>query len=300
MTEFSAVETAACRQLATFALLEDLGDVGDITSLATIPASQMGRAVFVARKPGVLAGVQTGAIVAALVDPSVSFETHCADGTGLEPGTRIATVSGNMRSILAIERTALNFMQRLCGIATLTRTYLKLVEGLPTKILDTRKTTPGWRRLEKYAVRMGGGTNHRIGLFDGMLVKDNHLESIQAQSGAASPTDPILWKTLGDRIEAFRRTHPGLPVEIEVDSLDQLGLALALKPEIVLVDNFAVERLREAVKLRNRLAPATLLEASGGIARETLRSVAETGVERVSIGALTHSAIALDIGLDYV
>lgn len=299
MSAFSATETAACRQLATLALLEDLGDVGDITSLATIPAESVGRAVFVARKRGILAGVQAGSIVSALVDPSIRFEIHTEDGSDLEPGMRIATISGTVRSILAIERTALNFMQRLCGIATLTRSYVELLEGLPTKILDTRKTTPGWRRLEKYAVRMGGGTNHRVGLFDGMLVKDNHLESIQAQSGASSPLDPVLWRTLAERIERFRQIYPGTPVEIEVDSLDQLRLALALKPEIVLVDNFPVERLIRAVEVRNSLAPAALLEASGGIAKETLRAVAETGVERISIGALTHSAIALDIGLDY-
>lgn len=300
MSRFSNVELAACRPLATMALLEDLGDIGDITSLATISAEQTGSAVFVSRKHGALAGIEAGLLVSALVDSTIAFEMHLEDGDELHPGTRIATISGNVRSILAIERTALNFLQKLCGIATLTRAHLRLIEGLPTQILDTRKTAPGWRRLEKYAVRAGGGTNHRIGLFDGMLVKDNHLESLGKQCGAASPTDPKLWLVLGERIERFRQIYPGLPVEIEVDSLEQLELALGLNPEIVLVDNFPLENLRQAIRLRDNVRPETLLEASGGISRETLRAIAETGVERISIGALTHSAVALDIGLDYL
>jgi nicotinate-nucleotide pyrophosphorylase (carboxylating) len=286
-------ETACLNILVDLALAEDLGDAGDVTSQLTIPADATGRARFVARTEGVLAGIDVARRVAARVDAALIFEAMIADGTRLNSGDVIAEIRGPMRSLLTAERTALNFLQRLSGVASLTRQYADVVAGLPVQLLDTRKTTPGWRQLEKYAVRMGGGTNHRTGLFDGILIKDNHLASL-----AATPRG--LWPELTDRVAFMKKEYPHLPVEIEVDSLDQLDRVLPLGPAIVLLDNMGLDQLREAVARRNRVAPAVRLEASGGVNLQTLRGIAETGVDRISVGALTHSAKALDIALDSV
>jgi nicotinate-nucleotide pyrophosphorylase (carboxylating) len=288
---FSPDVRIAAIRLVELALAEDLGTSGDRTSEALIPANKPGRAVFVARSPGIVAGLPAAELVIAAVDPKLSLDVHFPDGTPVERGNRIATVSGPLRSILVAERTALNFVQRLSGIATLTRKFVEAVAGCQAKVLDTRKTTPGWRHLEKYAVRLGGGHNHRIGLYDGILIKDNHL------AGLGDPTTAVK------RAIELARTHPGnegLPVEVEVDSLEQLEQALAVMPEIVLLDNMPPEMLREAVTRRNTIAPSTLLEASGGVSLSTIRDISETGVDRISVGALTHSAPALDIALDYV
>jgi nicotinate-nucleotide pyrophosphorylase (carboxylating) len=196
-----------------------------------------------------------------------------------------------MRSILTGERTALNFLQRLSGVATMTRRFVKAVAGLPCQILDTRKTTPGWRRLEKYAVRCGGGCNHRFGLFDGIMVKDNHLAAL------AQVPDPIDYA-----VRMARKANVGgatVEVEVEVESLQQLDQALAARPDVILLDNIELPALREAVRRRNAVAPEIRLEASGGVNLTTIRAIAETGVDRISVGALTHSAPALDIALDY-
>jgi nicotinate-nucleotide pyrophosphorylase (carboxylating) len=194
-----------------------------------------------------------------------------------------------MRSILSAERTALNFLQRLSEVATLTRQYVQAIAGLKAQILDTRKTTPGWRLLEKYAVRCGGGQNHRIGLFDGILIKDNHLAALQKQGTGLQEGLQV----------ALRHAGGSLPVEIEVDNLDQFAEALECKPAIILLDNFDLDQLKRAVELRNARNSETLLEASGGVNLSTVRAIAETGVDRISVGALTHSAPALDIALDY-
>ncbi len=287
---FTPEETEACRSLADLALDEDLGEAGDLTSEVLIPAERIGAAVLVARQPGVLAGLPAAELVFALVDPTLMFEAVRSDGSPLQPGDQLAVVSGKSRSILRGERTALNFLQHLSGIATQTRRYVDAVAGLPCQILDTRKTTPGWRLLEKYAVRQGGGHNHRIGLYDGILIKDNHLAALAGQ------TDPI-----GEAVRLARQKHgTSIPVEIEVDTLAQLEFALKAKPDIVLLDNMPPADLRQAVRRRNEIAPGVLLESSGGVTLDTLRALAETGVDRISIGALTHSAPALDIGLDYL
>jgi nicotinate-nucleotide pyrophosphorylase (carboxylating) len=203
---------------------------------------------------------------------------------------RLARVRGPMRSILTGERTALNFLQRLSGVATQTARHAALVADLLCKVLDTRKTTPGWRLLEKYAVRMGGGHNHRMGLCDGVLIKDNHLAALGPTTSAVAQA-----------VRLAREKHgTGVPLEIEVDTLEQLDVALAARPDIVLLDNMGPEQLREAVRRRDAVAPGVQLEASGGVSLGTLRAIAETGVDCVSIGALTHSAVALDIGLDYL
>jgi nicotinate-nucleotide pyrophosphorylase (carboxylating) len=308
---FSPAEAAACDRLIQMALEEDLGDVGDLTCQAIIPSAQQGRAVFAARSPGVLAGVEAAGRAMKAVYSGVVFEPLLSDGSSLNEGSQIAVVEGPIRSILIGERTALNFLQHLSGIATLTRRYVDAVAGLSAQIFDTRKTTPGWRLLEKYAVRQGGGHNHRMGLYDGVLIKDNHLAAL------AGERNPIA------RAVEAARTHTGgsVPIEIEVDNLEQFEEALACRPDIILLDNMHPSKLREAVELRDSWwaeeadlrwleesdpiesygpSPSVLLEASGGVTLQTVRAIAETGVDRISVGALTHSAPALDIALDYV
>jgi nicotinate-nucleotide pyrophosphorylase (carboxylating) len=289
-TTFSPEETEECGHLAALALDEDLDAAGDLTCEVLIPAERIGAAVLVVRQPGVLAGLPAAGLVFAHVDPTLMFESVRSDGSFLQPGDRLAVVSGRARSILRGERTALNFLQHLSGIATQTRRFVDAIAGLPCQILDTRKTTPGWRLLEKYAVRQGGGHNHRMGLYDGILIKDNHLAAL------AGHPDPV-----GEAVRLARQKHgTSVPVEIEVDTLAQLEFALKAKPDIVLLDNMSPADLRQAVRRRNEIAPGVLLESSGGITLDTLRALAETGVDRISIGALTHSAPALDIGLDYL
>jgi nicotinate-nucleotide pyrophosphorylase (carboxylating) len=287
---FTPEETEACHRLATLAVEEDLDAAGDVTSPILIPAERIGVAVLTARQPGVVAGLPAAELTFALVEPTLLMETLLPDGSPVRAGDRLAVVSGRTRSILAAERTALNFVQHLSGIATLTRRYVDAIAGLAAKILDTRKTTPGWRLLEKYAVRQGGGHNHRLGLYDGILIKDNHLAAL------AGDGDPIA-----EAVRLARAKHgTSLPLEIEVDTLAQLDAALKTQPDIVLLDNMPPSDLREAVLRRNAVAPDVLLEASGGVTLDTVRAIAETGVDRISVGALTHSAPALDIALDYV
>jgi nicotinate-nucleotide pyrophosphorylase (carboxylating) len=289
----NAAEIAACQTLIKLALAEDLGSAGDLTSQAVIPPDCAGRAVFVGRTWGTIAGLPAAAAVVGTVDPRLHLQTLVEDGTRVEAGARLAVVSGPMRSILAAERTALNFLQRLSGVATQTRRYVDAIAGLPTQILDTRKTTPGWRLLEKYAVRRGGGHNHRMGLYDGILIKDNHLAALSAEQKIEAVKRAV--QLARSAIHAPRSTL----VEIEVDNLEQLDAALATGPDIILLDNMPLDMLREAVRRRNEKARSVKLEASGGVTLATVRAIAETGVDRISVGALTHSAPALDIALDY-
>jgi nicotinate-nucleotide pyrophosphorylase (carboxylating) len=289
---FGELERRNAETLIDLALIEDLGrmDEGDRTTTATIPPFARGAAGFVTRSEGVLAGLPVVEMLMDRFDQGARRHRLLSDGDHLVPGAVIARVEGLMRSLLAIERTALNFLQRLSGIATLTARFVAEVAGTRAHILDTRKTTPGWRALEKYAVRCGGGHNHRFGLFDAVLIKDNHLAWL-----AASHSDAI-----GAAVAAARAYSPsGTVVELEVDSLDQLDRALECGPEIILLDNFEPEALAEAVHRRNAKAPRVLLEASGGVTLATVRVLARAGVDRISVGALTHSAPALDIGLDF-
>jgi nicotinate-nucleotide pyrophosphorylase (carboxylating) len=282
---FSVEERAAAQRLVDWALREDVGD-GDETSLAVIPAGQQGAADVVARSPGIVAGLPAAHMVFASLEPRLHFAPLAQDGASVQTGRRVATVSGPLRGLFTCERTALNFLQHLSGIATLTRRFVDAVAGLPCHLLDTRKTTPGWRLLEKYAVRCGGGQNHRLGLFDGILIKDNHL------AARRTPLADVIH-------EARTNAKPGIPFEVEVDTLEQLDQALPCGPDVVLLDNMTPELMREAVRRRNAVAPKVLLEASGGVNLETVRAIAESGVDRISVGALTHSAPALDIALDY-
>ena len=283
----TAAETAAARRLIDLALAEDLGSAGDVTSFATIPVDTPGRAAVVARAAGVVAGLPIAELVCAAVDPALTIKPAVADGAAVQAGAELATVAGPMRSILTAERTVLNFLQRLSGVATLTRRYVEAAGG-KAQVLDTRKTTPGWRLLEKYAVRMGGGHNHRVGLYDGILIKDNHLWALGGGTAAVPKA-----------VAAAREHAPGLPIEVEVESSEQFEAALACRPDIVLLDNMSLELLRRCVARRNEVAPGVLLEASGGVGLQTIGPIAATGVDRVSVGALTHSATALDIALDY-
>jgi len=283
---FNAQETDACKRLIKLAIEEDLGIDGDVTSRAVIPADQLGKAVLLSRATGVLAGVAAASLVFEAIDPRVIFRPILRDGQRIAHGSPIASVSGSLRSILAAERTALNFLQHLSGIATETNRYVEAVAGLPCRILDTRKTTPGWRLLEKYAVRSGGGSNHRMGLYDGILIKDNHLAAL------CDKGDPI-----GYAFQAMLQQRGSEPVDIEVDNLAQFKRVLN-GSRMILLDNMSLDDLREAVRLRNAEGASVLLEASGGITLANVRSIAETGVDRISIGAITHSAPALDIALE--
>jgi nicotinate-nucleotide pyrophosphorylase (carboxylating) len=287
---FGEAEMQNARSLIDLALAEDLGQVGDITTTATIPSQAQGRAHFVARAPGVMAGLP---VVERLVDHfqlSSGWRAHRTDGHRLEKGDVLADIAGPVRSILAMERTALNFLQRLSGVATLTSRFVEVVKGTGTGIFDTRKTTPGWRVLEKYAVRCGGGRNHRMGLHDAILIKDNHLSWLRSRGG----NDAI-----GSAVAAARAHAPeSTVIEVEVDSLEQLDLALQCGPDIILVDNLGPSALIEAVRRRNAVAPQIELEASGGVTLDAVLDLARTGVDRISVGALTHSAPALDIALD--
>jgi nicotinate-nucleotide pyrophosphorylase (carboxylating) len=287
---FGPAEIEDCHFLAGRALDEDLDDAGDLTSKALIPHGLKGQCLLVARQSGVLAGLQAAEMVFGMVDPDLSFQPLKQDGSALQPGDQLAKVQGRMVPILAGERLALNFVQRLSGVATLTRRYVNSVAGFSCRILDTRKTTPGWRLLEKYAVRQGGGHNHRTGLFDGILIKDNHLAAL------AGHPDPVT-----EAVRLVRQQHgTTVPLEVEVDTLEQLDVALRAGPDMILLDNMPPDHMREAVRRRNAVAPGVLLEASGGVNLETVRDIAATGVDRISVGALTHSAPALDIGLDYL
>ncbi|MFL5898664.1 MAG: carboxylating nicotinate-nucleotide diphosphorylase [Solirubrobacterales bacterium] len=286
---FGPRERANAATLIDLALAEDLGQAGDLTANVTIPSRARGSALFVTRSEGTIAGLPVVALLAERFDLAASWQAFASDGDRVAPGTALARIAGPLRSLLALERTALNFLQRLGGIATLTARFVAAVGGTNASILDTRKTTPGWRALEKYAVRCGGGHNHRLGLYDAVLIKDNHLAWL------ATTGDPI-----GAALERARAHAPaGTVVEIEVDSLAQLDRALECDPDIILVDNLGPDALAEAIRRRDARAPRILLEASGGVTLETVQALAVTGVDRISIGALTHSAPALDVGLDF-
>ncbi len=262
------------------ALQEDVGP-GDVTTQATVPPDRVGEARAVVRGPCVLSGLTVFRHVFSLVDHGLEIRSSCRDGDRVEADTVVSTVHGSLASILTAERTALNLLQRLCGIATLTDRLVQAVAGTRCRILDTRKTTPLWRDLEKAAVRHGGGQNHRFGLFDGILIKDNHLVA----AGGVRPA-----------IERARRAAPHtLRVEVEVDSLEQLREALEAGADVIMLDNFTVDQVRRGVELA---AGRALLEVSGGITLETARAYAETGVDFISVGALTHSAPAVDISLE--
>ncbi|TWU13724.1 Nicotinate-nucleotide pyrophosphorylase [carboxylating] [Symmachiella macrocystis] len=282
---------ANARQLLEMALREDLEDAGDLTSRALIDEQQREHVSVVVREPGIVAGLPIVDMVFEQLGSDVDVRRLVEDGTAVEAGVTVAEIRGPLRTLLTGERTALNFLTHLSGIATLTHRYVAAATGTAAQILDTRKTLPGWRHLQKYAVRAGGGTNHRIGLYDGVLIKDNHLAGWAVSQQA---------QTIAAAIQTARASvKPGISIEVEVDTLEQLQDALDGPPDIVLLDNMSCDTLRRAVELRNQRQPSVQLEASGGVTLETVAQIAATGVERISIGALTHSAIALDLAFDW-
>lgn len=278
-----ALNKDATQRLIRLSLDEDFAYGPDATTEATIDAGAQMTAHFVPRKPGVVAGLAVIEWTMQELSPEITVTIHAQDGDAVAPGDKLATVTGPARAILSAERTTLNLLTYASGIATQTHRWTEELSGTKTRVRDSRKTLPGYRNLAKYAVRCGGGVNHRMGLGDAALIKDNHVASV------------------GSVAEAYRRTtqaFPHLPREIEVDNLDQLEEVLAYSPDLVMLDNFSVERTREAVDKRNALSPKTKLESSGGLSLDVARAYAETGVDFLAVGALTHSVSVLDIGLD--
>lgn len=268
-----------------YALLEDIGE-GDITTCAIVPEAHRSKATLIAKETFVLAGLLFAEKIFKLVNPELKFKANKKDGDTIKKGTIIARISGNTRSLLMGERTALNLLQRLSGIATLTRKFVECVDGLPVKITDTRKTTPGLRIFEKYAVRVGGGNNHRFGLFDGILIKDNH---IRAASGIKKAVKL-----------ARENAQYMLNVEVEVKNIREVRSALSTGAEIIMLDNMSLEDIKRSVKIIRNQNPQVVIEVSGNIKIENIGAVAETGVDLISIGALTHSAVAVDISMDVI
>lgn len=270
------------------ALAEDLG-TGDITSEFFIPDEAKSSAQIITRKKAVAAGLKVAKEVFHQVDPTLEVTLLAREGATLEAGAALLKIHGVTRSLLSAERVALNFLGRLMGIATLTQSYVDAVAGTGVTILDTRKMTPGWRLLEKEAVKLGGGKNHRTGLFDAVLIKDNHLAAL------GSEQKNILQK----KMRELRGKYSSLKIEIEADTLEQVSFFLTFKElNTLLLDNMSLEEMRQAVALKNQIAPGVRLEASGGITLENIRAVAETGVDEISLGALTHSAIWTDLSLE--
>ena len=277
--------TEEIRRAVQAALAEDIGP-GDVTTLATVPESARSAAAMRARDALVVAGLDFVACAFAELSPEIKIERLAADGQRVNGGDTLLKISGSSRAILSAERVALNFVQRLSGVATLTAQFVDAVRGTPAQILDTRKTTPGWRRFEKYAVTCGGGKNHRIGLFDMVLIKDNHLAALRNE----------LPNPIAVAVFSAREKFPHLKIEVEADTLEQVEQAAEAGADFILLDNMNPLQLRLAVqKVRGRAKT----EASGGVNLASVRTIAESGVDFISVGALTHSARAVDIGLDF-
>jgi nicotinate-nucleotide pyrophosphorylase (carboxylating) len=281
MESLSAEEIRRAVQLS---LEEDIG-IGDLTTLATIPATATARAMLLAREPLVVAGLAVAEAVFRELSPSLGINRAVNDGDPVKAGQALLQVFGSAQAILTAERVALNFLQRLSGIATLTKQFVDAIQGTRAQILDTRKTTPGLRRLEKYAVTCGGGHNHRLGLFDNVLIKDNHLAALRKES-----PNPIA-----AAVKRVRELYPEHKIEVETDTLEQVEQALAAGADVILLDNMNLVQLRVAVQ---QVKGRAKTEASGGVSLGTVRQIAETGVDYISVGALTHTARAVDIALD--
>jgi nicotinate-nucleotide pyrophosphorylase (carboxylating) len=284
-----------CRQIVRLAIREDLDRFYDWTTVSLVPVDANGATAMVARQPGIVCGLRAAELALDEMEAAVQWQPAVQDGDAVAAGDQLAVLRGDIRDLLTAERVLLNLVGRLSGIATLTRRYVEAVRGTGAWIYDTRKTTPGWRRLEKYAVQRGGGRNHRTGLFDAILIKDNHLALACISPGeAVRRARAFIRETVRDPAQAA-----SMIVEIEVDTLQQLEDVLPAAPDIVLLDNMPPETLREAVARRAAQNPDVQLEASGGVSLRTVRAIAESGVDRISVGALTHSAVSLDVGLDW-
>ena len=280
------IELSDLRRLAESAIAEDRA-VDDITTVALVPGDQMGRAVITAKAAGVIAGLPLCQAVFDVIDQSITFRSLVEEGSPVAPYARLALVEGRIGSILRAERVALNFLQHLCGVASATATVVEAIAGSRCRVRDTRKTLPGLRAIEKYAVRCGGGDNHRFDLADGVLVKDNHLAALHARGLA-----------LADAVALLRRADAPRTIQIEVTTVQEVVEALDAGADELLLDNMAVESMREAVGLAAVFAPRRVIEASGGIVVKIAGEVAETGVDFISVGAITHSAAAMDLSLE--
>ena len=288
------------RSLVRLSIAEDLRRAVDWTTVCLIDADRQGGCQIVPRQAGVCAGLVTVPWIVDEFDAELSVQLLCDDGDELVPGRPIANLTGNVRDLLTSERTILNILCRLCGVATLTMSYAKEIDSSKsnTRLYDTRKTTPGWRLLEKYAVNCGGGHNHRTGLYDGFLIKDNHL-ALGGKDDQLMPASEAARKALKWRGSTVDTMEAPRIVEIEVDSIEQLKDVLPVGPDIVLLDNFSLEQLSEAVRIRDAANSPVELEASGNVRIDTIAAIAATGVDRISSGALTHQATSLDLGLDW-
>lgn len=302
---------SAWREIVRLAIREDLARAYDWTTVLLVPDGAEGRASLVTRKAGVAAGLPAGRVALAEFDRAAEWTPLVEEGQAVQAGEPLARIAGSARSLLTAERTILNAVCRLSGIATLTRRFVAAVVGTKARIYDTRKTLPGWRLVDKYAVRMGGGHNHRMGLFDGVLIKDNHLVFGAVAAGAAHFSPAAAVRRVREFLTGLPADDPRreLIVEVEVDTLEQLDEVLAagasnahsasVLPDIVLLDNMPPDVLAEAVRRRGAVAPGVELEASGGVSLDTVAAIARSGVDRISAGALTHSSPWLDIGLDW-
>jgi len=284
--EFTPAARQAAEQLVTMALAEDFGERGDVTSTLFIDPARRGQVDIGVRKPGALAGLPIVPLVLQQVDAQIEWTPRAEDGDRVQPSQVVGTLSGPVQKILMAERTILNFLTHLSGVATLTSRYADLVAGTQARILDTRKTLPGYRLLEKYAVCCGGGENHRMGLYDAVMLKDNHL---------ASMTHSHPEQIVAD----VRARYDGIQIIVEVDRFEQIETVLGWKPDVILLDNMPPDELLKAVQLRDRQASGVQLEASGGITLQTVAEVAQSGVDRISVGEITHSAPSLDLGFDW-
>lgn len=283
-----------CRALIQLALREDTLHIGDLTTQALVDPDRQGAAQVASRQSGVVVGVNLPSLVIEEAKANARWTATAGDSDRLAPGAVVGTLEGNARDLLTCERVILNLMSRLCGVASLTSEYVSAIQETSALVYDTRKTTPGWRLLEKFAVRCGGGMNHRTGLYDAVLIKDNHLAL--AKEEKLSPADAVVRARESERNSGRTETV----IEVEVDTLAQLEQVLPAAPDIVLLDNMPPATLRDAVALRDQHAPNTVLEASGGVRLDTIKPIAESGVDRISVGAITHSAIGLDLGLDWL
>lgn len=291
MCDFDEPTRAAAARVVACAVREDMGEAGDITSAALVPTDIEARGKFVFKEGAVMAGAPVVVEVCRQILPSLAVTMHKADGERIEAGEAPIEVAGQARAMLATERTGLNFLSHLSGVATLTRAFVDEVEGTGAKIFDTRKTLPGMRLLEKYAVRCGGGYNHRFGLYDQVLAKDNHLALVRRAGGSGN---------LADALAAVRgAVAPGILIEVEAKTLDEVRAALEAGADIIMFDNMSLGAIAKALSIVGaRGERSVIVEASGGVTLETVRAIAETGVDRISSGALTHSAFSVDISLE--
>ncbi len=290
-----------CRELIRLAVREDLERWYDWTTVSLAGENAQGMAKVMARQSGVICGLRVAELIVEEMNLKATWTAIAHDGMSVEKGMELGVLQGNARDLLTAERTILNFVGHLSGISSLTRKFVEAIAGTKARLYDTRKTTPGYRRLEKYAVRCGGGHNHRMGLYDAVLIKDNHLALGRQHQIGANYTPSQAVEQARKFVQGYLEQDPRreMMIEVEVDSLEQLREVLPARPDIVLLDNMSCEQLREAVAIRDAAGSQAELEASGGINLTTVRGVAETGVDRISSGALTHSAICMDVALDW-